>query len=336
LRDALQAYNVEQAREIIDRMKSACRISTPDDDVRNLREGSLGALAQYEQAHLLPGISGVPSGWYPMDYVTGGYQKGDLIAFIARMNMGKTYLLLQQALHAWHAGYSVLFVTMEMTIEQIARRAAAMDAGLNPDHIRKGMLDEYGRRRLRRYIQTMVGFERFHIYAGSFSKKVSDLEVLIHELSPDIIYLDSAYLMKPDQASRGSNRLERVALTHDELKRLTITTNRPLVTTSQFSRQAGKKGKEGSLESVAFSDAIGMHASLMFSVKEGPPQYERTRREITSMKGREGEETSFQINFTFSPVDFSVAAASITPEGEPIERQTAQEPVTPRNLDWQV
>lgn len=321
LRDALQGFNVEQAKEIVDRMKFACRVNTPDNDVRDVGEAGLQVIQQYHEAHLNPGLSGIPTGWPQLDEAMGGYQRGDLISWIARMGMGKTYLILKQAIHAWSLGYSVLVVTMEMTIEQITRRVIGMEARINPDYIRKGMLDEFGLRRVQQYVTHISHANRFHMFAGSFSKKIADLEILIHELSPDIIFVDGAYLLRPGTIGKAVPRLERVAEVFDGLKKLTITADRPIVTTSQFSRQAGKRGKEGSLETISFSDAIAMHSSVVFSIKEGAPPNETTRREIEIMKGREGEAGKYQTNYNFATMNFS----------EVLPEQAAAEAVS---LDW--
>lgn len=305
LREALQVFNVEQAKGVVDRMKAACRVSTPDNDVRNVRDAAHIILRQYAEAQLNPGMSGVPTGWPIFDRATSGYQRGDLASWIARMGVGKTYLILKQAIYAWTMGYNVLFVTMEMTIEQIVRRLLGMESGINPDYIRRGAVGNISMRRVQRYVDSMANVDRFNIYAGSFSKRTSDLEVLAQEITPDIIFIDGAYLMRPDNAGRGANRLERVAEVYDDLKKQTITLNRPIVTTSQFSRQAGKRGKDGSLETISFSDAIAMHSSLVLGVREGAPPNERSRREIDIMKGREGETGTYQVNYRFTPIDFS-------------------------------
>ena len=232
-----------------------------------------------------------------------------------------TYLILKQALHAWSNGYSVLIVTMEMTITQIVRRAIGMEVGINPDFIKKGTLDEFGMRRIRGYVSQIAHADRLNIFAGSFSKKVSDIEILIHELSPDIIFIDGAYLLRPDTVSKGASRLERVAEVYDELKKLTITSDRPIITTSQFSRQAGKRGKDGSLETISFSDAIAMHSSVVFSIKEGAPPNEHSRRELEILKGREGESGTYHVNYRFMPMDFTEVLES---------QQTAES----TSLDW--
>lgn len=322
LRDCLTAFDVDGAKSVVADMQSLCRVSNPDTDLRNAFEAAQLVVRAYEVAHANLYSTGVPTGWPTVDDITGGYQRGDLIAYIARLGMGKTYILLKQAIHAWNLGYNVLFVTMEMTIEQIMRRAIGVETGINPDLIRKGMLDVWSTPRLHRYAATMRNRDRFHLYAGSFKKKVSDVDILIHEICPDVVYIDSAYLLNPSTPGRR-NRIEKVGDVYDELKQVTITADRPIVTSSQFSRQAGKKGKEGSLENVAFSDAIAQHASLVFSIRPGETPYEELRRIIEFMKGREGEKGETVINYKFQPVDLS----------EVSQEEIAE---TQCSLDWQV
>ena len=308
LRDHLKDYDVVAASEVIADLRNVTRVFSPEEDLRTLQESGAGVLRHYDDAHYRKlygiGIAGIPTGWPSIDAMTGGYQRGDLVSWVARMSAGKTYALLAQALGAWRSGYSVLIVTMEMTIEQMARRALGIEAGINPDYIRKGAMSSHKLRRLERVIDTLRHAERFNIYAGGFSKKIDDVELLIEELSPDIVFIDGAYLLSPANGGR-QNRIEKVATVYDELKKMTITHDRPIVTTSQFSRQAGKRGKDGSLETISFTDAIGMHSSLVFSIKEGAPPYQTSRREIEILKGREGEHGTFQINYRFQPPDFT-------------------------------
>jgi hypothetical protein len=179
--------------------------------------------------------------------------------------------------------------------------------GINPNYIRKGALSTVKLNRMRSLIETMLNADRLTFYAGGFSKQIDDVELLISELNPDIVFIDGAYLLNPRAGGR-MNRIEKVAHVYDDLKKMTLTHDRPIVTTSQFSRQSGKRGKEGSLETISFTDAIGMHSSLVMSIKEGEPPYQQSRREIELMKGREGEFGKICTNYGFSPPDFSEVA----------------------------
>lgn len=308
MREALQTMNVDAARAIVDRMSASCRLSSPDSDLRTIQEAGLEVLTAYDVMHENPGMSGIPTGWPLLDTLTGGWQNGDLIALVARMGVGKTYAMIAMAVAARRAGYSVLFTTMEMTILQIVRRVLALETGITPEFMRKGQLSRYAERRLRHYVDTIAQADRLNFYAGSFSKKLSDLDLVQAELCPDIHFVDGGYLVNPDDVPKNASRLDKVAGAFNGYKRMTITHNRPIVVSTQFSRAAGKKGKEGSLENISFSDAIAMNASIVAGLKEGEPPYQSTRREIELLKGREGEAGKVLFNYKFTPMDFSEVA----------------------------
>lgn len=330
LKDCLREYDMDAAKEVIDQLRTATRIVHTESDVRTIGEAMGAVLREYEYAHDNPGISGVPTSWTRFDIATGGYQPGDLITWVARPSMGKTYNLLYQARAAWRYGYSVLVVTMEMTIEQIVRRVAAMEAGINPDFLRKGTLSFYAERRLRAVADSLGGTDRFRIFSGGMRKRTSDVELLVQEYRPDIVFIDGVYLMKPE-SKKSMQKIERVSEVFDELKQMTLSQNIPVVVTTQFNRQAGKKGKDGSLENIAFTDAISTHSSLVVSLGEGKAPYQRTRRVATFLKGREGEFGEFHLNYKFSPIDFS----EVSPEelGEEVDEDGT--PALQHNPDQQ-
>lgn len=305
LREAMQTMNVDACRDIVGLMASACRLSSPDSDLRTIQEAGREVLKLYENAHDNPGMSGITTGWSSLDLMTGGWQNGDLIALVARMGVGKTYAMIYMAVAARRAGYSVLFTTMEMTIAQIVRRVLSMETGITPEFIRKGMLSRMAERRLRHYVDTIAQANKFNFFAGSFSKKLSDLELVQSELCPDIHFIDGGYLAEPDGVPKNASRLDKVAAVFNGYKRMTITHDRPIVVSTQFSRAAGKRGKEGSLENISFSDAIAMNASIVLGMKEGQPPYQTSRRELEALKGREGESGTVVVNYKFEPMDFS-------------------------------
>lgn len=321
LRKELTRRDIDAVDARIATMRRFLRANSIREDSRTMRESLDGVFASYLAAKEHPGVSGIPSGWGSLDRSTGGYQQGDLVSLVGRMGMGKTYLMLRQADVAWKAGYSPLFITMEMTILQIARRFLAFQVEMNPDPIRKGqfstLLEPQFESRTNRFLRVNHRhLDRFHLYAGGFSKKIGDIEELLQEYNPDIVFIDGAYLLRPDE-KRTMGRFERIAEVIDAVKKITITQDRPIVISTQFSRQSGKKGKEGSLENIGFTDAVGMHSSIVLGAKEGKTPYQKTRRSIEIMKGREGESGEFEINFKFGTMDFS----EVVPEGDNDERE---------------
>ena len=68
-------------------------------------------------------VTGVRTGFYDVDHMTAGLQKGDLIVLAARPSMGKTAFALNIAEHvAVSEGLPVLVFSMEMGASQLALR----------------------------------------------------------------------------------------------------------------------------------------------------------------------------------------------------------------------
>jgi len=320
LRESLRSMNMDQAREAVSAMHRASRTITHAGQVVDFGSAARSMVEAYDMAHRSPGLTGIPTGWNGLDEITGGYQPGDLVSWVARLGVGKTNALLKQADHAWSEGYSVLVVTTEMPVLQMARRLVGVRTGIDPDLIRKGMLSVWTRRRLGRMVDNLVASDRLNFYSAGMNTQTTDIEALMAELSPDIAYVDGAYLLKTGNKYARSKQ-ERVPEVFDDLRSIALQSNRPLVTSTQFSRQSGKRGKEGSIESIAFTDAIAQNSSLVFALKEGKPPHQATRRVIEVMKGREGEAGEITINYVFSPVDLSEM------DEEVVQMETA-------NLDW--
>lgn len=218
-----------------------------------------------------------------------------------------TYVALKQAVAAHDSGENVLFVTTEMSIEQIARRHISIAMGINPDVLKRNTLSTYTERRIRRFYRDRLGSERFNIFSVGMNSQVAAVEAFMQEFDPSVVFIDGVYLMKPSSTSvsKSSSRTEKVTAVFDELKGLTLDADRPLIVTTQLNRQAGKGGKEGSLETIGYSDAIGTHSSIVVAVKYGPTENPRDSREFDFLKGREGEDGKVAINFKFAPLDMS-------------------------------
>src|SRR5688500_8122186 len=94
------------------------------------------------------GITGVPTGFYDLDEMTGGFQKGDLVIIAARPSMGKTSLVTGIALHASisHQVPTAVF-SLEMSKEQLVQRMLCSEALVDLGRLLRGRLtdDDYVR-----------------------------------------------------------------------------------------------------------------------------------------------------------------------------------------------
>ena len=90
------------------------------------------------------GMTGIPLGIYPLDKQTGGIKEVDLISFLAKSGVGKTFLLCIIASNLIKAGYKTLFLTKEMSPHQILKRVDAIMSGVSYSRLKDGALTAMG------------------------------------------------------------------------------------------------------------------------------------------------------------------------------------------------
>ncbi len=93
-------------------------------------------------------VTGVRTGYFEMDSMTAGLQKGDLIVLAARPSMGKTAFALNIGENvAVNEGLPVAVFSMEMGASQLALRMVGSIGRINQQNLRTGRLsdDEWGR-----------------------------------------------------------------------------------------------------------------------------------------------------------------------------------------------
>jgi replicative DNA helicase len=261
---------------------------------------------RYLDAKNNPGLQGIPFGWPSLDAMTGGAQGGDLIVVAGRPSMGKSWLLLKMLHCAWMHGHVAAFTSMEMSLLQIARRFLGLHSGVNPNFIRDGELSTAGENRIMQFIDELQESTPLHLLAGDMSKQVGGVENMIVEFNPDIVFVDSAYLLTPSGKKRGYvSKWESISEVVGQLKALALKYDKPVVISVQFNRNQ-KSNSSGPMDlgDIAGSDSIPQDASIVLGATKGPSPFQDVQRIIENMKNREGETGRFATAFNFSPVDF--------------------------------
>lgn len=308
--DAFRQRNLESMSSVIADMNAAVRTGHRQArSVLNFSEAGELVMRRLRETQFMGGLTGALTGGAQYDAITGGYQKSDIITLVARMGIGKTWRLLQQALYSYrHDEQSVLLVTTEMGVEPIARRLGSLELGINPLMLKRNTIGTYTQRRLQTMYREVAGADRLRIFSVGMDSKVSAVAALCHEYRPSIVYIDGVYLMQPSTGARNASRTERISYVFDELKALNLEMDCPFVVSTQFNRAAGKNGKEGSLETIGYSDAIGTHSSVIVALRPGPTDDPRKSRTADFLKGREGEAGVVHTHFQFAPLNMEEMA----------------------------
>ncbi len=107
-------------------------------------------------------VTGVRSGFYDLDRMTAGLQKGDLVILAARPSMGKTAFALNIAENvAVNEGLPVLVFSMEMGASQLALRLVGSLARINQQNLRTGRLDKEEWERLPEAVEKLQQVQMF-------------------------------------------------------------------------------------------------------------------------------------------------------------------------------
>ena len=270
--------------------------------------GSL--VEEYSKNKLGSGVRGVPTGWEFVDGVMGGHQKGDLNTIAARPGTGKTYILLKMAYSAWKADFKVLFVSMEMAKAAIIKRLVGISTSNNPEHFKKREVSNMFLDFISKGELTLNG--SFVIADSGDIRGTAALDSAIEMLQPDIVFVDSSYLMTP-QRKQGSNagRRDIIAAVAEDLKAIAVKRNIPVVQSMQLNRQTKiKQTKEDGdplskmgLENIAEADVIGQLSSVVIGLGK-PSESTEEVRYMRFLKGREGEQGTCKIKYEFNPVNF--------------------------------
>jgi len=179
----------------------------------------------------------VPSGYFVLDDMLGGFQKSDLIIIAARPSMGKTAFALSFARNAAidHKVPIAVF-SLEMSTIQLATRLISAEAKINAHSIRTGRFRVEDGAKISRTVHKL---SKAPIYIDD-TPALSILELrakarrLKNEKNIGLIIID--YLQLMNASMRSDNREREISQISRSLKALAKELNIPVVALSQLNR----------------------------------------------------------------------------------------------------
>lgn len=276
----------------------------------NMTEDGQDRKLAYEQRKETKGMLGISTGIDKLDFIIKGLQPKQLITLIARTGLGKTWTLVKVAAHAQLNGYRVLFLTTEMSEEQIEDRLEAMLIGIlygdfNYNKFKSGSLDKDQEEIYYEFLDRKSKFEPLIIDTAT---GVSNVNAKIDQHQPDLVLVDSAYLMEDD---RGSDQdWLRVAHITRDLKSLAKSKKIPIFINSQADANTSiKTGPE--LSNIGFSKAIGQDSDVVLALSQDEDMRETREMDIKVLKQREGILGKVTLNWDFSKMNFDPICSTV-------------------------
>lgn len=258
------------------------------------------------------GLTGVPTGFTPIDRITGGWQSPDLIIIAARPGMGKTAFTLALAKNAAEINNKgVAVFSLEMSSVQLANRMVSMDSGVEGKKIRDGKLSESEKIKI---AQSMERISELPIYIDDTPGiNVFELRAKVRRMKMkhdvQMVVVDYLQLMSGINKSGRGNREQEISSISRALKGLAKEFNIPVIALSQLSRAVEVRGgtKRPQLSDLRESGAIEQDADLVSFIyrpeyyqilEDAEGQSLKGVAEIIISKHRNGELGTVKLKFS--------------------------------------
>ena len=258
-------------------------------------------------------IVGVPTGFTDLDRITGGLQKSDLIVLAARPGIGKSSLALSLAHNAALKYYtSIAVFSLEMSKDQLAQRLLSMDAGIDQQRLRTGIIEEDEWDRI---VYAMDTLSESNIWIDD-TAGISTMEMrskarrLQAEHGIDLIIVDYLQLMQATiGGKRNENRVQEISEISRSLKGLARELNIPVLALAQLSRAVeSRQSKVPQLSDLRESGSIEQDSDIvMFIYRDDLYNQESERKNIADIiiaKHRNGPVGEISLYFQASQTRF--------------------------------
>lgn len=183
----------------------------------------------------------VYSGIALYDQEHGGFMPGELVIVAARPGIGKSSLGMQAAYHnAAMKERPVLFVTLEMTADELMARVFCGNAGINSRRLRSQKIDENELHQLKAEVDGDIDVP-LRIYAPK-SATLSRIRAVAKRMQVtdglELLVVDYLSLVAPADPRRPKQ--EQIAAVSMGLKALAKELNIPVIALQQLNREAEK------------------------------------------------------------------------------------------------
>ena len=202
-------------------------------------------------------------------------------------------------------GYKVCCFVTEMSTEQMRDRFEAMLSGMmykNFDYnqFKSGSLADETERQYFEFLDEDL--PRLEPLIIETANGVSSVVSVVERENPDLILIDSAYLMEDEQGAKED--WARITHITRDLKKTAKALHKPIVINTQADQNTSKKNGPG-LSDIKYTQAIGQDSDLVMSLFRDEIMLEDKEMGLRVLKQREGTLGKVYLNWDFSTMNFN-------------------------------
>ncbi len=266
----------------------------------------LDTLDKIQSVEYKSDYEGIKCGISPIDSVTTGFHKGDLIILGARPGMGKTSMALNFAQNMAAAGKVVCFFSLEMTREQVASRLLSNVASVPSEKMRTGDISP---EEWERIIPASEQLGKLPIYIDETTNITAQkMKARLMRMDKvDVVIVDYLGIMNSAKDYRG-NRVQEISEITRNLKVMGKELKVPIICCAQLNRGTEVKGKSHvpALSDLRDSGSIEQDADIVMFLyrdayysdeKENPEEVNNNEAHVKIAKNRHGRQADITLRW---------------------------------------
>jgi replicative DNA helicase len=194
----------------------------------------------YEAVQRGTNMTGISTGWKYLDKYIGGWNKGNMVVIAGRPGSGKTAIALSLAIDSCRLA-KVLFISLEMSKEELAKRYLSFIANVENYKIRSARLTETD---LKQITEQLYGMNMDFFLDDGSNSDINDIvaKIKLHKAKHglDIVFIDYMQLIKSHQKVRE----QEIAHISRTLKLLAKELGITIIALAQLSRETEKRSEK--------------------------------------------------------------------------------------------
>ena len=233
-------------------------------------------------------ITGVPTGFGELDYITTGLHGSELILVAARPAMGKSAFALNIAANAaLKANVPVAIFNLEMSKEQLVDRILCSESMVDSNKVRTGKLEEDDWSKLASVVGPLSEANIFIDDTPGIS--ITEIRTRCRKLKMEkdigLVIIDYLQLVQGTNSRKNGSREQEIAEISRSLKILAKELNVPVIALSQLSRAVeSREDHRPMLSDLRESGSIEQDADIvMFLYRDDYYNKESEEKDITEV-----------------------------------------------------